>query len=109
MKIVSDNSRILDDLFDELDIQGVQVDKVEESKEDGGMGVLETIAIVLGIGVSLIKIYEFLEKHFPNWKIVFQPLKGGAVGMTPEKYDALSENAKKAILSEYTIKIKKQK
>ena len=108
MKIVSENPKILDELFDELDIDGFDVDKVAKSEEDGGMGVLATIALILGIGVSLIKIYEFLEKHFPDWKIVFEPFKSDEIEMTVEKYESLSENARKAILSKYKIIIKQK-
>jgi hypothetical protein len=103
MKIVSDNPKILDELSSKFEGQ-----KVQESCEDGGMGVLETIAIILGIGVSLIKIYEFLEKHFPDWKIVFVPFQNGEIEMSAERYDAMSDNAKQGILKNYKIIIKRK-
>jgi len=102
MKIVSDNPKLLDELSSKFEAQ-----RVQESKDDGGMGALETIAVLLDIAVSLIEIYEFLERNFPNWKLIFVP-KSDEVEMTPEKYDALSPNAKKAVLEHYKIVIKKK-
>jgi hypothetical protein len=106
MKIVSENPKILNELSSKFEAQ-----KVQESKDDGGMGALETIALLLDIAVSLIEIYEFLERNFPDWKLIFVPIivpKSDEVEMTPEKYDALSPNAKKAVLEHYKIVIKKK-
>ena len=103
MKIVSDNSKLLDELSNRFESERVQT-----SKDDGGMGALETIALLFDIALALIEIYEFLERNFPDWKLVFVPFKSDEVEMTPEKYDALSQNAKKAVLEHYKIVIKKK-
>lgn len=103
MKIVSDNAKILDELLNKFEGQ-----KIQESKDDGGMGALETIALLFDIAVALMEVYEFLERNFPNWKLIFVPFKSDEVEMTPEKYDALSQNAKKAVLENYKIVIKKK-
>jgi hypothetical protein len=108
MEIVSSNPKILDELFDELNRKN-DVEKVQESKDDGGMlGILATVKIVLGIGISLIKIYEFLEKKFPDWKIVFEPLTDNEIGMTFERYEALTDKAKEEIHSKFKIYIIKK-
>ena len=102
MKIVSDNLKILDEIYNNFDGEQIQL-----SKDDGGMGALETIALILDIAIQLIEIYEFLDRKFPDWKLIFIP-KSDEVEMTPESYDKLSDNAKRAVLEHYTIKIIKK-
>ena len=116
MKIVSDDSRIVDELFDYLDIKGIEVDKLERPLDKvtskRPMGGLETYlsmganatAILTGLAVS----YQYITKNHPNWYLVFIPFSNDKIETTYEEYEKMSDNAKKAISENYDVLIKKK-
>lgn len=116
MRIVSDDSRILDELFDYLDIKDIEVDKLDNPLElvtgKRPMGGLETYlsmgANATGILTGLTLSYHYIKKNHPNWYLVFIPSSSDKIETTFEAYDKMSDNAKKAFSKNYDVLIKKK-
>lgn len=109
MRILSDDTRILDKIFDDLETQGIEVEKVEEDtysdKDEIPMGCLETAFLILGNVAALATLHDYLERRLPQWDIRIKTKK---LEMTFEAYSKMSENAKKAISKHFDILIKRR-
>ena len=102
MKIYSEDSRILDAIYDDLFKQKIEVKKVakesDSSKDRVSMGGLETAVLIIDALSNLASLHDYLEKRVPEWIIRIKGIiLGEKVDMTYEEYEELSDNAKKAL------------
>ena len=114
MKIVSDDSRIIDELFDQLDIEGFddiekKKFKTDDSSDERPMGGWESY-LAMGANAATIMIFliPYIKKNYPNWDIHFQSLFSNKYETTLEKYEQMSDNAKKAVHEKFDVVIKKK-
>jgi hypothetical protein len=116
MKIVSKDIRIIDELAQYLDNKDIDFKKIQlDSKRDNNaprpMGGMETwlsmgadITTIL-TGVALV--IGYINHNYPEWYVVFLPKKD-EIPMTTKEYEKMSDNAKRALLEHYDIRIKKK-
>jgi len=114
MKILSEDSRIIDELFDHLDMEGFDGIEKKELKRDDSlderpMGGLESY---LSMGANAMSIMVFLipyvKQNYPDWNIIFKPLVSNKYETTLEKYEQMSDNSKKAVHENFDVVIKKK-
>jgi len=115
MKIVSDDKRIINELSDYLDSKNIdsQIKKSDNNIDSTTkpMGVMETYlsmganltAILTGVALTI----RYITHNYPEWYVVFLPKKD-EVTMTSEAYEKMSDDAKKAVLQNYDIRITKK-
>lgn len=115
MKIVSEDSRIINELFEYLDNKSIELEKVQVIDRNNSttrpMGDLGTFlsmganltAILTGVGLAIV----YINRNFPEWYVVFLP-KADEIPMTTDEYEKMSDDGKRAILEHYDIRIKKK-
>ena len=113
MKIVSDDSRILDELFDHLDMEGIEVEKIEvEDRTDSDERPMGGMDLWLSMGANattiMVFVIPYIKQNYPDWDILFKPLFSKKYETTLEKYEKLSDNAKKAIHENCDVVIKRK-
>jgi hypothetical protein len=73
------------------------------------MGGLE---MYLAMGASAATIMTFLipyiKQNYPDWNITFKPLFSNKYETTLEKYEQMSDNAKKAVHEKFDVLIKQK-
>ena len=120
MKIVSDDSRILDELFDHLDMENIEdfeLEKIEveddNTSDERAMGgsindFLSMSANAIAVFTAIKTTISYINRNYPEWDIVFKPFVSNKYEVTMEKYESMSENAKKAIHENYDVVITKK-
>lgn len=108
MKIVSDDARILDEIYFDLESEEILEKVVEDnevSEDEKPMGFLETTFLIVANAAALATLHDYLERRLPEWWI---QIKTNKLEMSFEEYSKMSNNAKKAISENFDILIKKR-
>ena len=116
MKIVSDDSRILDEIFDHLDMEGIEVEKIEiednNISDERAMGGIETVlsmgANAISIFTTLQKTISYINQNYPEWDIIFKPFVSNKYKITLEEYESMSDHKKKALHENFDMVIKRK-
>lgn len=115
MKIISDDKRVINELSDYLNNKGVdsKIEKISNNSDSTTkpMGGLETY---LSIGANFTTILSgvaftinYINHNYPEWYVLFLPKKD-ELPMSSEEYEEMSVNAKRAVLENFDIRIKKK-
>jgi len=117
MRIVSDDKRVLNELFTYLDGKNIEIEKFEYKSDKltdkrPMDGLLETILAIgangTTIAVNLTILYDYVKLNYPNFELKFIPFNSEKVEMSFESYTKMSDNAKNAISEHYDVLIKKK-